>query len=124
MDIRPLQDEDREWVQRLITERWGAPLVVGRGRSWNPVELPGFAAFEGERCVGLVTYELDGRTRFTALVPETSFYDGENDVGIYAVSGSEGAFRLSRLGGTRASTDALVKAAALSPQGAKQPRRP
>jgi ribosomal protein S18 acetylase RimI-like enzyme len=59
VDIRPLQDEDREWVQRLITERWGAPLVVGRGRSWNPVELPGFAAFEGERCVGLVTYELD-----------------------------------------------------------------
>jgi ribosomal protein S18 acetylase RimI-like enzyme len=44
----------------LIVERWGAAHVVGRGRSWNPVELPGFAAHEDGRCVGLVTYELDG----------------------------------------------------------------
>ena len=27
---------------------------------WHPAELPGFAAFEGNECVGLVTYELDG----------------------------------------------------------------
>jgi ribosomal protein S18 acetylase RimI-like enzyme len=44
----------------MIVERWGAAHVVGRGRSWNPVELPGFAAYEGGRCVGLVTYEIDG----------------------------------------------------------------
>jgi GNAT superfamily N-acetyltransferase len=25
-----------------------------------PAELPGFAAFEDEQCIGLVTYELDG----------------------------------------------------------------
>ena len=25
-----------------------------------PADLPGFAAFDGGRCVGLVTYELDG----------------------------------------------------------------
>jgi ribosomal protein S18 acetylase RimI-like enzyme len=60
VDVRPLGESDRDWVERLIVERWGAPLVVGRGRSWNPVELPGFAAFDDDRCVGLVTYELDG----------------------------------------------------------------
>ena len=60
MDVRPLGDSDRDWVERLIVERWGAPLVVGRGRSWNPVELPGFAALDDDRCVGLATYELDG----------------------------------------------------------------
>ena len=60
MDVRPLADGDREWVERLIVERWGAPLVVGRGRTWNPVELPGFAAFDDDRCVGVVTYEVDG----------------------------------------------------------------
>jgi GNAT superfamily N-acetyltransferase len=27
---------------------------------WHPAELPGFAAFDGDECVGLVTYELDG----------------------------------------------------------------
>jgi ribosomal protein S18 acetylase RimI-like enzyme len=34
--------------------------VTGRGRVWKPAELPGFAVFEGDDCVGLVTYELDG----------------------------------------------------------------
>jgi ribosomal protein S18 acetylase RimI-like enzyme len=60
VDVRPLADSDRDWVERLIVERWGAPLVVGRGRTWNPLELPGFAAFEGDRCIGVVTYEPDG----------------------------------------------------------------
>ena len=59
MDVRALTDGDRERVRQLIVERWGASSVVGRGRSWDPVELPGFAAFDGQRCVGLVTYELD-----------------------------------------------------------------
>ena len=27
---------------------------------WTPAELPGFAAFESDECVGLVTYEIDG----------------------------------------------------------------
>jgi GNAT superfamily N-acetyltransferase len=27
---------------------------------WTPVELPGFAAFEDDRCVGLLTYEIEG----------------------------------------------------------------
>ena len=60
MDVRALDDGDRDWVERLIVERWGAPVVLGRGRSWTPVDLPGFVAFDGDRCVGLVTYELDG----------------------------------------------------------------
>jgi ribosomal protein S18 acetylase RimI-like enzyme len=60
MDIRPLGDADRGWVERLIVERWGDSIVTGRGSVWHPAELPGFAAFDGERCVGLVTYEIDG----------------------------------------------------------------
>ena len=62
MDIRPLVNSDRDWVERLIVERWGSEDVVGRGRVWRPAELPGVAAFEGGRCVGLVTYELDGES--------------------------------------------------------------
>ena len=41
-------------------ERWGDAIVTGRGRAWKPAELPVFAAFDGDDCVGLVTYELDG----------------------------------------------------------------
>jgi ribosomal protein S18 acetylase RimI-like enzyme len=60
MDIRPLADADHDRVERLIVERWGDSIVAGRGRVWYPAELPGFEAVDGERCVGLVTYELDG----------------------------------------------------------------
>jgi|GraSoiStandDraft_45_1057281.scaffolds.fasta_scaffold52595_2 ribosomal protein S18 acetylase RimI-like enzyme len=60
MDIRALAAGDRDWVERFVVERWGDSVVVGRGGVWKPAELPGFAAFDGDRCVGLVTYELDG----------------------------------------------------------------
>jgi ribosomal protein S18 acetylase RimI-like enzyme len=55
-----LTGADRDWVERTIVERWGEPIVVGRGGVWKPAELPGFGAFEGEECVGLVTYDVDG----------------------------------------------------------------
>ena len=60
MDIRPLAESDRDWVERLVVERWGDSVVVGRGEVWVPADLPGFAALEGEGCVGLVTYKVDG----------------------------------------------------------------
>ena len=60
MEIRPLTSADRDWAERTIVERWGEPIVVGRGRVWKPAELPGFGAFEGGECIGLVTYEVDG----------------------------------------------------------------
>ena len=41
-------------------ERWGDAIVTGRGKVWKPAALPGFAAFEGDDCVGLGTYEIDG----------------------------------------------------------------
>jgi ribosomal protein S18 acetylase RimI-like enzyme len=60
VDIRALSAADHDWVERLIRERWGDEIVVGRGKVWKPAELPGFGAFEGDRRVGLVSYELDG----------------------------------------------------------------
>jgi ribosomal protein S18 acetylase RimI-like enzyme len=60
LEIRPLVGDDRDWVERLIVERWGDSIVTGRGGVWHPAELPGLAAFRGGDCVGLVTYEIDG----------------------------------------------------------------
>jgi ribosomal protein S18 acetylase RimI-like enzyme len=60
LEVWALTASDRDWVERTIVERWGDPTVVGRGSVWRPAELPGFAAYEGDECVGLVTYEIDG----------------------------------------------------------------
>ncbi len=58
VSIRPLTLADWVWVERFVTERWGAPVVVVHGAVYRVDGLPGFVAMrEGER-VGLVTYHL------------------------------------------------------------------
>ena len=60
MEIRPLSDRDRAWVEHVTVERWGAPIVVGNGRVFRVAELPGFVALVQNEPVGLVTYSIDG----------------------------------------------------------------
>jgi GNAT superfamily N-acetyltransferase len=60
VDIRPLGESDRAWVERFIVERWNSTTVVSRGRVQRPSELPGFAAREQGRPVGLATYAIEG----------------------------------------------------------------
>ncbi len=90
MDVRALTEGDREWVGPMIVELWGAPNVVGRGRLWNPVELPGFAAFDGGSCVGLVTYEIEGEA--CEIVTIDALVEGEG-IGTALLEAVEGAAR-------------------------------
>ncbi|MGH2669162.1 MAG: hypothetical protein ACRDH5_08630 [bacterium] len=50
--VRQVRDEDREWVRDLIRERWGDEIVVGHGVVYEPAELDGFIAMEGEEPFG------------------------------------------------------------------------
>lgn len=58
--FRPLEPVDRPQVAQVVTSAWGADLVVTRGRSYIPSELPGFGAFQEARLVGLATYHISG----------------------------------------------------------------
>jgi len=60
--IRPLVGSDREWVRQFSVEHWGDETVVAHGQVYWPHELPGFAAFDGEQCIGLLTYRIDGQS--------------------------------------------------------------
>jgi GNAT superfamily N-acetyltransferase len=60
MNIRPLADDDRAWLERFVLERWRAPTVVGHGRVYRVAELPGFVAEERDEPLGLVTYSISG----------------------------------------------------------------
>jgi ribosomal protein S18 acetylase RimI-like enzyme len=60
--IRPLAGSDREWVRLFSIEHWGDETVVAHGQVIRPHELPGFAAFDGEQCIGLLTYWIDGQS--------------------------------------------------------------
>jgi ribosomal protein S18 acetylase RimI-like enzyme len=58
--IRPLTLDDRPWVACLLTQNWGAPLIVSRGRVHDASRLPGFAAVYQGQPAGLLTYHLAG----------------------------------------------------------------
>jgi GNAT superfamily N-acetyltransferase len=60
MQIRPLADGDRAWLEEFIPERWGAPTVVGHGRVYRVADLPGFVALDEREPVGLVTFSIEG----------------------------------------------------------------
>jgi ribosomal protein S18 acetylase RimI-like enzyme len=59
-EVRPVRDEDRDWIRHLIRERWVDEFVVGHGAVYRPAELDGFVAMEGADVVGLATYRIDG----------------------------------------------------------------
>ncbi len=58
--IRPLTEDDRDWVARFLKERWGAATVVSRGQVHHPEKLPGFAAVQAHSLVGLATFHIEG----------------------------------------------------------------
>ena len=58
--IRPTGPEDRGFVNALVKERWGAEVVVTRGRLLRPTDLKGFIAEKGGEAKGLITYEMRG----------------------------------------------------------------
>jgi ribosomal protein S18 acetylase RimI-like enzyme len=58
--IEPLSDEHRHWVRDLLMERWGSTQMVARGELFDVSILPGFAAFDAYRPIGLLTYRIIG----------------------------------------------------------------
>jgi len=58
--IKTLRDADREWVRTFVIAHWGSEIVVGHGEVYRPHMLPGFAAWDGAACAGLLTYQITG----------------------------------------------------------------
>jgi len=61
IDIRKVQPADYTVITDLLTDHWGTPLVVSRGKIHDASQLPGFVVFLGNEPVGLATYRLEGQ---------------------------------------------------------------
>jgi ribosomal protein S18 acetylase RimI-like enzyme len=57
--VRPLRPDERDWVERVVEERWGSETVVANGIAFAPAELPGFVAEDEGRSIGLLTYRVE-----------------------------------------------------------------
>lgn len=60
MEIRHRRPDDEGWVTALLTQRWGAPEVVSRGRRHDASRLAALVATVNAEAVGLLTYREDG----------------------------------------------------------------
>jgi ribosomal protein S18 acetylase RimI-like enzyme len=57
--VKPLASCDQAWVADFLEQHWGAAQIVTRGKVYLADRLPGFAAFQDERLVGLITYRIE-----------------------------------------------------------------
>lgn len=58
--IRRIEDPDREWVQKILSDSWGSSKIVSRGVLHEAERLPGFVALLNGLHAGLLTYDMKG----------------------------------------------------------------
>ena len=65
MNVRPLNEADRDWLRGVLREGWGGEIMVGAGRPFFPAEHEGFVG--GDRD-GVLTYLIaDGACEITLI---------------------------------------------------------
>jgi len=60
MQVRPLTDTDKTWVQERTELLFSGTVLVSRETVHDPTKLNGFIAAEDDERIGLVTYHIDG----------------------------------------------------------------
>lgn len=58
VSIRAIASDDRAWIEHLLTEHFGAPVVISRGVRYDARELPGYVAWLNDERAGLLTYHI------------------------------------------------------------------
>jgi GNAT superfamily N-acetyltransferase len=58
-DITEIRNEDSSLIASFISDSWGSPMSVSKGRIFNTTDLPGFIQKRDEKTIGLVTYNID-----------------------------------------------------------------
>ena len=58
--VRPSAELDRDWVNDVLIQRWGAPTIISRGHVHDAPTLPALVAEVDGKRLGLATYDTDG----------------------------------------------------------------
>jgi 8-oxo-dGTP pyrophosphatase MutT (NUDIX family)/GNAT superfamily N-acetyltransferase len=66
--LSALDQGDQTWVPDFLRQRWGDIIMITRGKAHDLTLHPGFAVWDGDEVVGLVTYRVsDGECEITSL---------------------------------------------------------
>jgi ribosomal protein S18 acetylase RimI-like enzyme len=58
LDVRAIEDADRDWLRRFVAERWGAETVVVHDTILDPARLAGFVVIVEGEPAGVVTFHI------------------------------------------------------------------
>lgn len=58
--IRPIRDDERGELARLVRAHWGSSIITSRGIPHEISELPGLVVADGERWLGVALYAREG----------------------------------------------------------------
>jgi ribosomal protein S18 acetylase RimI-like enzyme len=56
--IRPLDDNERAWLEEQLTRSWGSSKIVNRGYAHNAAQLPAFVCLAQEDVLGVATFHI------------------------------------------------------------------
>lgn len=60
--LSPIQPEDQIWLPAFLREHWGSEEMMVHETVFHPAQLPGICARINDEIVGLLTYEIRGKT--------------------------------------------------------------
>ena len=58
LEVKQVDNSNRQSVVDLIADHWGSSIVVTRGKVHHAKDLDGFAVYENSEMVGLITYHI------------------------------------------------------------------
>ncbi|HZD78774.1 MAG TPA: GNAT family N-acetyltransferase [Actinomycetota bacterium] len=61
VEVRPIREEDRDWVRRLMRDRWKSERMVAHGQVFEPAAMDGFVAEIAGEAVGAITFRIQDK---------------------------------------------------------------
>ncbi|HET7580108.1 MAG TPA: GNAT family N-acetyltransferase [Bacillales bacterium] len=59
MEIKEIDDSLRPQIREFVTDNWGSPVMISRGKSHSIDRLPGFITMTNGQILGLITYHIE-----------------------------------------------------------------
>ena len=58
-NIQAIKSEDKILISKFISDHWGSPISVSKGKTHHTAELPGFISKKDGKIIGLITYIIE-----------------------------------------------------------------